>query len=150
MSTRPSRRPRKPRGSRSSRPIPSGHGTADQPWPSKVFGAGRAQRLSSVARFEASRLARSASRQPARHPACFGVPGRDRPSRTAPVSEQDRQAPATLRASSSLAAIGDRPLQEAAADREVGPARGRRPARGHAPGEGVDGGVAGDALLALP
>lgn len=45
-----------------SRPMPSGHDTADQPWPSKVLGAGSAQRLSSAARFEASRPGLSASR----------------------------------------------------------------------------------------
>lgn len=49
------------------------------------MGAGSAQRLSSVARFEASRLDLSASRWPARYPACFGVPGLDHPSRTAVV-----------------------------------------------------------------
>ena len=62
MSTRSSRPSRKERPSRSSLPKPSGHETADQSYPSKVFGAGSAQRLSSAALFDASRLERSASR----------------------------------------------------------------------------------------
>lgn len=65
-----------------SRPMPSGHDTADQPWPSKVLGAGGAQRLSSAARFEASRPGLSASRWPARYSACLGVPGPGHSSRT--------------------------------------------------------------------
>lgn len=57
------------------------------------------------------------------------------------MSEHDLPAPATLRASSSLATIGDRPLQEPVAGRRVGPAAASRDAsRQH-----VDRGVVGDA-----
>lgn len=55
--------------------MPSGHGTADQPWPSKVLGAGGAQRLSSAVRFKASRW-------PARYSTCLGAPSPGYPSRT--------------------------------------------------------------------
>lgn len=48
------------------------------------------------------------------------MPSLDHSSRTAVVSEHDRPASRTLRASSSLAAIGDRPLQEPVAGRQVG------------------------------
>lgn len=65
-----------------SRPMPSGHDTADQPWPSKVLGAGGAQRPSGAARFEASRPGLSASRWPARYSTCLGVPGPGHSSRT--------------------------------------------------------------------
>ena len=62
ISTRSSRRSRNPSEARSAHPSPSGHETAGQSYPSNVFGAGSAQRRSSVARLEASLLARSASR----------------------------------------------------------------------------------------
>lgn len=65
-----------------SRPMPSGHDTADQPWPSKVLGAGSAQRPSSAARLEASRPGLSASRWPVRYSTCLGVPGPGHSSRT--------------------------------------------------------------------
>ena len=78
-----------------SRPMPSGHGTADQPWPSKVLGAGGAQRLSGAARFEASRPGLSASRWPARYSTCLGAPSPGRPSRTAVVGEHGLPASAT-------------------------------------------------------
>ena len=48
--------------SRSSRPNPCGHETIPQSYPSKVLGAGSAQRRSREARSEASRLAASALR----------------------------------------------------------------------------------------
>lgn len=60
------------------------------------------------------------------------------------VSEHDRPASTTLRASSSLAAIGDRPLQEPVVDRQVGPA-GPAAASRDAPRQHVDRGVVGDA-----
>ncbi|MGO5290549.1 hypothetical protein, partial [Collinsella sp. LCP21S3_C7] len=50
----------------------------------------------------------------------------------------------TLRASSSLAAIGDRPLQEPVVDRQVGPA-GPAAASRDTPRQNVDRGVVGDA-----
>ena len=60
------------------------------------------------------------------------------------VSEHDRPASTTLRASSSLAAIGDRPLQEPVVDRQVGGA-GLAAAARDAPRQHVDRGVVGDA-----
>ena len=48
--------PTSPMGAGSdSRPMPSGHDAADQSWPSKVLGAGSAQRLSGAARLEVAR-----------------------------------------------------------------------------------------------
>lgn len=60
------------------------------------------------------------------------------------VSEHDRPASTTLRASSSLAAIGDRPLQEPVVDRQVGSA-GPAAASRDASRQHVDRGVVGDA-----
>lgn len=60
------------------------------------------------------------------------------------MSEHDRPASRTLRASSSLAAIGDRPLQEPVAGRQVGPA-GPAAASRDASRQHVDRGVVGDA-----
>lgn len=60
------------------------------------------------------------------------------------VSEHDRPASTTLRASSSLAAIGDRPLQESVVDRQVGGA-GLTAASRDAPRQHVDRCVVGDA-----
>ena len=107
ISTRSSRRSRNDSDNGPSRPSPSGHATADHPWPSKVLGAGRAQRLGSSTRLEASRLARSASRRPARRSTGLGAPSRDHPSSTAVVSEHDLPASSTRPEGASLAAIGD-------------------------------------------
>ena len=60
------------------------------------------------------------------------------------VSEHDRPASTTLRAKSSLAAIGDRPLEEPVVDGQVG-AAGLGGARGDAPRQHVDRGVVGHA-----
>lgn len=60
------------------------------------------------------------------------------------ASERDRPASTTLRASSPLAAIGDRPPQEPVVDRQVG-ATGLAAASRDAPRQHVDRGVVGDA-----
>ena len=110
--------------------------------PVAVFGAGSAQRRSSVARLEASPLARSASRWPARYSTRLGVPSSDHSSSTAVVSERVLPASTTLRARPPLAVIADRPLQEPAAGRQVG--GDALPGVGcGAPGRHVDGRVAG-------
>ena len=61
------------------------------------------------------------------------------------MSEHDRPASTTLRASSSLAAIGDRPLQEPVVDRQVGPAGPAAASSRDASRQHVDRGVVGDA-----
>ena len=59
-------------------------------------------------------------------------------------ADDDCPAPTTLRASSSLAAIGDYPLKEPVVDRQVGPS-GPAVASRDAPRQHVDRGVVGDA-----
>ena len=74
------------------------------------MGAGRAHLLRSAARFDASLLAASASRKPARYSTCLGVPRPDHSSSTDEVRQHLLPAASTLPRSPSLAGIGARPL----------------------------------------